>query len=332
MSEPQHPRLVALHSIAGQRCRTMAGVAAMGGVSLLVAASALAAIPNSTTDEFSGCYTTAGANIGRLRVIDTEAGATCLGTETRVEWDQAGLTWKGNWNVSTAFEKGDAVAYNGSSYIALIDNTGVAPTNVTTWALMAKKGAKGDTGAAGARGATGAKGAQGNPGVAGPPGAVGATGPSGANGAQGATGSQGPTGPTGLAGPAGPKSSFTFGATVTSGSPYFFPGASSFVAPATATCLVTTTVQMNPSSARVPAGATPSYFLIATARNGVIRDDGMFAQNFVSNGLAGQQPTLSRSAVVAIAAGDTVKFGIFFVFQSAWLNVPLTVVTSYICS
>jgi hypothetical protein len=82
------------------------------------------------------------------------------------------------------------VTFGGSTWIAILDNTGSQPGDTTVnppvWQILAMKGADG---AAGAQGPAGA------------PGAPGATG------AAGATGPQGPTGPTGPQGPAGTNGS-----------------------------------------------------------------------------------------------------------------------------
>src|SRR5215471_2485731 len=151
------------------------------------------------------------------------------------------LNWLGTWSAATAYNPGDAVFFNGSSYVCLVANTGAQPPN-SNWDMLAQQGAQGIQGIQGPTGATGAQGAAGTPGEkwftgSGVPaagtGAVGdwyldaATGdyyektgaaawtlrgnlrgPQGAQGATGATGSQGiqgPTGPTGPQGATGPQ-------------------------------------------------------------------------------------------------------------------------------
>lgn len=198
MSNFRIPTRLASHLSGGRLTRLAAGLALIGSAGLNPGGSAFAAIPDSVTGIYTGCYTTAGSNIGRLRVIDAEAAVVCLGSETEVEWSEAGLSWKGNWDVSTAFKKGDAVAYQNSSYIALLDNTGVVPTNTTNWALLAKKGAVGAVGATGPAGPAGPIGATGPKGSKGDPGLTGATGATGATGPVGAIGPAGPQGPSGV--------------------------------------------------------------------------------------------------------------------------------------
>lgn len=95
-----------------------------------------------------------------------------------------GLTWRGAWSSSTAYVVDDAVSSNGSSYIAVANNTNSQPPSAN-WNVLASKGDTGATGPAGAQGATGATGAQ---------------------GAQGPTGAQGPQGPAGPDGAPGRKS------------------------------------------------------------------------------------------------------------------------------
>ena len=105
------------------------------------------------------------------------------------------VTFLGEWLIGTSYPVGDAVAYGGSSYIALTANTGREPdVSPTYWGLLAAAGS------VGLAGATGATGMQGPTGYAGQ---TGATGPQGSTGTAGPAGPQGPTGPTGLQGSAG---------------------------------------------------------------------------------------------------------------------------------
>ena len=100
----------------------------------------------------------------------------------------------------------DAVFFNGSTYISLIDtNLSNQPdaTGSTAWAMVAQKGDTGTQGATGPAGATGAQGPQGIQGVAGPSGPQGLTGPTGPTGATGLTGAAGPMGPAGPKGDTG---------------------------------------------------------------------------------------------------------------------------------
>jgi Carbohydrate-binding module family 5/12 len=125
------------------------------------------------------CYSTTSNPVGRLRVIDADAGQTCQAGETPLNWNQTAFNFQGAWSSTTAYAVGDVVTRNGASYFALVANTNVNPVgNPATWAVLAAKGA------------TGAQGAQGP------------AGPQGPIGPQGLTGAQGPTGPQGPAGPA----------------------------------------------------------------------------------------------------------------------------------
>ena len=74
-----------------------------------------------------------------------------------------GMTWQQTFVQNGTYHAHDAVAYQGSSYIALHDNSGAtAPASDTTnWQLLAQAGAIGTTGPAGATGSTGATGATG---------------------------------------------------------------------------------------------------------------------------------------------------------------------------
>jgi hypothetical protein len=68
--------------------------------------------------------------------------------------------WRGTWDSGTTYATYDAIAYEGSSYIAVAENTNVTPgTDSSKWQLLAQAGATGATGAKGETGATGSPGA-----------------------------------------------------------------------------------------------------------------------------------------------------------------------------
>ncbi len=72
----------------------------------------------------------------------------------------AGLRWRGTYQPGTGYVTGDAVAYNGASYVSLSDvNTNVVPGSGPQWALLAAQGTPGANGTNGANGAAGATGA-----------------------------------------------------------------------------------------------------------------------------------------------------------------------------
>jgi hypothetical protein len=126
-----------------------------------------------------------------------------------------GLTWLGSWVGSTMYLIGDAVEDNGSSWVALADNTNDQPSaGSPNWSLLAASGATGSTGATGPTGATGGTGSTGLSGTTGATGPTGSNGEAGTNGATGTTGATGPTGNDGLAGSTGATG--PTGSTVTS--------------------------------------------------------------------------------------------------------------------
>lgn len=110
-------------------------VAVVAGVAV-----AWAAIPSSPGAVFTGCVSTATATKGALRVIDAQAGDKCKATEKAITWNQRGVNWRSTWASGTAYAVNDAVAYQGSSYIATAASTGVVPTNIAKWAVLAQKG------------------------------------------------------------------------------------------------------------------------------------------------------------------------------------------------
>ena len=81
---------------------------------------------------------------------------------------KASLTPKGEYSPDTAYTALDVVGYEGSSWLALQDVTGVAPAEGESWMLLAKKG---DRGEQGIQGKQGIQGETGGPGPTGPQGA-----------------------------------------------------------------------------------------------------------------------------------------------------------------
>lgn len=57
-----------------------------------------------------------------------------------------GLVWQGVWASTTAYLAMDAVSYNGSSYLCILDRTATATTpnaDATHWVLLAQRGTDG---------------------------------------------------------------------------------------------------------------------------------------------------------------------------------------------
>jgi hypothetical protein len=85
-----------------------------------------------------------------------------------------GFVWRGEWVVDADYAAGDAVRFNGTSYVSLIGgNTGIQPDSSDSWDVLAEKG---DQGLPGPPGPTGAPGPTGPTGATGPPGADGVSG------------------------------------------------------------------------------------------------------------------------------------------------------------
>jgi hypothetical protein len=111
------------------------------------------------------------------------------------------VTFQSEWLIGTSYAVGDAVAYLGSSYVALSANVGREPdTTPQYWGLLA---AAGSVGPAGATGLTGMQGPTGYAGLQGLVGAQGPIGPPGSTGPLGVTGTTGPAGPIGTTGATG---------------------------------------------------------------------------------------------------------------------------------
>lgn len=107
-------------------CGAVAAVALAGG------AVAMAVIPDPGSGVIHGCYDD---STGALRVIDPST-SSCSGTETALDWNARGLNWRGSWALTTSYAVGDAVAYNGSSYVAVTASTRSRPPSAA-WATLA---------------------------------------------------------------------------------------------------------------------------------------------------------------------------------------------------
>ncbi|HJZ77517.1 MAG TPA: hypothetical protein VKE51_37565 [Vicinamibacterales bacterium] len=91
-----------------------------------------------------------------------------------------GITWRGPWSADTRYDKNDAVSFNGSSFISLVDdNLGNKPGSSQSWDVLAQAGEQGPQGIPGL------------PGAKGDPGPTGGTGPQGTQGPQGDPGTTG---------------------------------------------------------------------------------------------------------------------------------------------
>ncbi|MGO9153032.1 MAG: carbohydrate-binding protein [Acidimicrobiales bacterium] len=127
-----------------------AGVVLASGLAVVTGALAFASIPDAN-GVFHGCVRTA---TGAIRIIDTGQNQTCRAGETAVSWNKAGINWQGAWAPRTSYGQGDAVSYQGSSYLAVVANTNVVPTSPAHWAVLAQAGAPGQNGTNGTNGAT----------------------------------------------------------------------------------------------------------------------------------------------------------------------------------
>lgn len=71
----------------------------------------------------------------------------------------AGITWMGSWSSAASYSVNDAVAFGGSSWIAVQANSYSTPgPGSTVWRMLAQQGATGAVGATGAPGAPGVAG------------------------------------------------------------------------------------------------------------------------------------------------------------------------------
>jgi hypothetical protein len=72
------------------------------------------------------------------------------------------FTFCGTWSSSVPYAQGCVVSFTGSSYAAVVANTGVSPdSGIATWQLLAQAGTNGTNGTSGTNGSNGAPGAPG---------------------------------------------------------------------------------------------------------------------------------------------------------------------------
>jgi hypothetical protein len=118
-----------------RRKRRRSRLLVIGGAAVTVAlvggAVAVAVIPDPGSGVIHGCYDN---STGALRVIDPSTGS-CSGSETALDWNARGLNWRGSWNLTASYAVGDAVAFNGSSYIAVSASVRSRPPS-SAWATL----------------------------------------------------------------------------------------------------------------------------------------------------------------------------------------------------
>ncbi len=96
----------------------------VGGLATGIAS---ASIPASN-GVIHACYSTTRNPVGRLRVIDTDAGQSCTAGEVALTWNQSAFNFRGDWSASGSYAVGDVVTNAGSSYLALVANAGTRPS------------------------------------------------------------------------------------------------------------------------------------------------------------------------------------------------------------
>ena len=120
---------------------------------------AIASVASSGGGVLHGCYST---TTGALRVINPSARQYCKAGEKAIQWNAAGITWRGGWGRKITYSVHDAVVYNGSSYLATAAGADRVPSpSSRAWSVLAASGASGPAGPTGATGATGSAGASG---------------------------------------------------------------------------------------------------------------------------------------------------------------------------
>lgn len=108
----------------------------------------------------SASVTNTGSSSAAVLAFTIPQGPQGLKGEQGPQGPSGGSTnWRGTWNNSTSYVTYDAIAYQGSSYIAVVDNSNVIPgSDGTTWQLLAQVGAQGPAGEVGPTGNQGTPG------------------------------------------------------------------------------------------------------------------------------------------------------------------------------
>ena len=125
----------------------------------------------------------------------------------------------------------------------------------------------------------------------------------------GVPGPEGPEGPEGPAGTIGPRGSASGDdESLVAGDNYFFP-TGTFVASFDMTCLVSSDIQI-----RLGANLDgPSFTFLKNAieRDGTDANETARGYNLVRTGVAGNQPSMSRTSQFDVVEGESVQFGIY---------------------
>ena len=103
-----------------------------------------------------------------------------------------------------------------------------------------------------------------------------------------------------------------------------------FKAKQDALCQVTSSIQVLDTTPPL-AGSTTAFVRVAANRSGVDSDDGILRHFLTSHGISGYQPTVTRTALMPITAGQTVQFGVSLGGATAWEGASMTVQTTYLC-
>ena len=97
----------------------------------------------STPGSISGTTTTANTVAASTQSGSPAPQITRMAVEG-IRGADGDMSWTGTWSSSTNYVVNQVVYYNGSSYIALVNNSNVTPgTDNTKWNIMAAAGAEG---------------------------------------------------------------------------------------------------------------------------------------------------------------------------------------------
>jgi hypothetical protein len=214
----------------------------------------------------------------------------------------APVSFQGSWSNLVTYAAGDAVFFNGSSYISLsASNLANTPSSGAPWALLAEQGSTGVTGATGA---------------------TGPQGPTGPTGAIGAAGAQGAVGPSGAMGPTGPAGSGLSAMAVMATGEFFVNlGAGHYYAPIIGN---TTSSTESPTQQVFPISCTLSTFNVfvnaapPTAVTVALNDNG--TATAASCVLGTSSTSCSSSTSVSLVSGHYYNFDLSFTGISAGPN------------
>ncbi len=124
---------------------TAAGVSETNAAASAASASADATTASTQAGIAGGHASDASTDAATATSKASEAsGYASAAAASAIAVEDAKIIWRGEYDAGTAYSVNDAVSYSGSSYVNTAASTGVVPTNVSNWDVLASAGGSGD--------------------------------------------------------------------------------------------------------------------------------------------------------------------------------------------